>query len=1205
MTGMSENNSSNETGNCGPACEGETLIIEVMGKDCPEGPRFRLFDTSNREQQEQLENQAETEKLDVSALHVWPWKGQPSGNVWLDIEAEEGSPIRIPLFSGVASTPRQPEGQWNRIWPVVPLTLLNDPDPEPGRDSDSAVPVRPGFIYIFRNGTLWRELEVRNSDAGTLEFCDVRLMDYREPGVPGVKSDRRSVVGKPQPSIWLPVCEMNTSIMGEFQLAFSEVQLSARQLTYLELNNAARQARCQSLSGPEPQVASQYSPLQTATPGQLVSLSAFPEMRLREPELEQRLRRPWKQIYDLSGTYASNLFEQAAREVQDFNAGGESADEAWEAACYRDCPLRGTPAARVDAFLADRDSEEANTELWQSLASAEDALASAKANHHAGVVLEDRLFAIRHRLASGSEARRFMNSLLEAIEQKPHGDSAQLVYRLMGPERLGGQENGLHRHFKEIDTSRFGPLHAHLFTAQRQLAREELAMAQTQLASLMGQSVNQAAMADLFNLSGADYIEGFACTGDIFQILAMDPGSLDHLARVEVANESQVRDANHLVLKIVEDGSEEPLHCMLFPSDMADSSGSVEESGTRGECGDGRCRPEDLKKLSDEQPEQYAVQTLTAAVLAGVAKFDDIDLSSQTKRWMAGIDAILDGIDKNVRSLANRLKSHAYVLDSRLYGPLLRMAKARDPSLLGSVKLVARNAVPEGWIILGLRDPVSGLDMGLTKADREYVHRTNGHKRFYGEYLNADGTPLASTRKSNVPDLADTDEARRMQVYAAPESSEVVKAQRDLRRMERLDEFLDRVRVPYLVLIFEAHNVWSEFRLLQSVGAQKGRTRAGFGMASAALDLLFAGTIAAERLSKDVGIWKSSSASLSRTAFTINAEIVGRASTRLADALPGIVSRRVLGGLVTAGLTITVSLLDMTYEWDTGDLDAAAAYGVSAIGGGMMVMGGLMMTKMAEAGVAPILLGLGPWGWVLAGVTVTIGASLLAAVVDDPPLVDWLKRGPFGAEQDNAYPHLDGSPEETYYRLVDLLARPRITIEKVNNMHARLTEQGYSLDSWRASDIANINTAVRVENNLSAILDAATLTVAMRTERITRKFSRRGQRTQRRLFPDSPEVLLEQPLPNGKVFYLALSPRETTEHSWSGKSVITSDVKVKAQWQATHDFGQAHRNLVFPAPELQEATTFDQAEHGEPDFSETEQLFWADEQTHKKVEEAT
>lgn len=97
---MSENNSIGGTGKCGPACEGETLIIEVMGKDVPEGQLFRLFDASNREQQEQLEDQVEMERLDVSALHVWPWKGQPSRNVWLDIDAEEGAPSVFPFSAG-------------------------------------------------------------------------------------------------------------------------------------------------------------------------------------------------------------------------------------------------------------------------------------------------------------------------------------------------------------------------------------------------------------------------------------------------------------------------------------------------------------------------------------------------------------------------------------------------------------------------------------------------------------------------------------------------------------------------------------------------------------------------------------------------------------------------------------------------------------------------------------------------------------------------------------------------------------------------------------------------------------------------------------------------------------------------------------------------------------------------------------------------
>ena len=48
--------------------------------------------------------------------------------------------------------------------------------------------------------------------------------------------------------------------------------------------------------------------------------------------------------------------------------------------------------------------------------------------------------------------------------------------------------------------------------------------------------------------------------------------------------------------------------------------------------------------------------------------------------------------------------------------------------------------------------------------------------------------------------------------------------------------------------------------------------------------------------------------------------------------------------------------------------------------------------------------------------------------------------------------------------------------------------------------------------------------------------------------------------------------------------------------------GQVSRNPVFPAPELHDPTTFDLVAHGEPDFSETGQIFWADEQTHKAEE---
>jgi hypothetical protein len=1197
---MSGTASTQAAGSCGPACESESLIIQVIGKARPDGHTFRLYDESDLEHQEWLENQGQVEDLDESVLTIWPWNGQKSQNVWLDIEAREGAPIRVPLFSGVASTPRQLERQFNRIWPVVPMAVMHDPDPEPGQTADNIVPVRPGFIYIFRNGTLWREIEVHNGEAGALEFCDVRLTDYRESGSPGVTVDRRAVAGKPLPAVWLPVCQMNSAILAEFQLAFSEVQLSAERIAYLEMDRAARQQRCQTLRGPEPQLSSRNSIEQPAEAGQMVSLGALAPMRLRESELEQRLPRPWKQVYDLSGSYAGNLYSQAREEVQAFSIGGASAEEAWEAAHCSDCPLRGAPAARVDAQLAESESSSISTDLWQTLDTSEDALLYAKENHHAGVILKDRLFSLRHRLSQALEAHRLLTSLLEAVGHKPHSDSAQLVYRLMGPERLGGQENPLHAHLEEIDSGRFGPLHTHLLTAQRQLAREELAEAQNQLARLVQQTDNQIAMADLFTLSNADYIEGFTITRDIFHVLALDPGSIDHLARVEVASESQIKDANDLVLKIVEEGSDQPLHQMLFPPEQSQGTDEVAQGGTvDGKCGDGRCRPADLEALPEQPPEPEDVQTLTAAALAGLAKTDAINLASESKRWMALVGATLDGIDKHVRALANRLKSHSYNLESRLYGPLLRMAQARDPSLLDSVQLVARNSVPQGWVILGLSDPASGLEMGLTKADREYVHKSNGHRRFYGEFLDADGTPLASTRKSAIPDLADTAEAKHVHVYAAPETAEVAQAHRDMKRMKRWDDFFSRVRVPYLVLVLEGHNILKEYSLVQKTFRTKGTVRAAAGMFSATMDLGFAATIAAERSSKDMGRWSTVLSKLDEKAFQTTNPILQKTLPALARAIPEVITKRMLGGLITAGLTITVSILDMVHEWDTGDADSAAAYGASAVGGGMMVMGGLMMTKMAEAGIAPILLGLGPWGWVVLGATVTVGAGLLATQLDDPPLVDWLKRGPFGPEQDDNYPHLATNPTETYYRLVSLLAKPRITIEPVNNLNAKLAGEGYVIDGIRDRGFSTVNTVVRVETNLAAMLDSTNLTMAMRLVSITRTPTRRGLRTRREIVEEPPKALLEQPLSNGRAFYLALPFPETFKTSWGHRGERTFEVVARAQWQSNVEFENTCRNLVFPAPELHDATTFDLAVHGEPDFSETGQRFWADEQTHK------
>lgn len=1196
---MSEKTSENQTG--GPACEGESFIVEVIGEQHPEGHEFRIYDETDQQQQEWLVGQAKEENLGSSVLHIWPWKAQPTRNIWLDIESEDGEPVRVPLFSKVASTPRQMGKQWNRILPLVPLTLIHDPEPDPGHPRENPVPVRPGFIYIFREGQLWRELEVRHTDSGTMEFMDVRLTDYRKNGEAGLAEDRREVVGKPQSAIWVPVSGMNRSLLSSIEMAFSEVQWSADRVAYLEQSATARADRCQKLKGPEPVPDVPSLLNDREMPGRLISLVKLPEMRTRESYLEQHLPRPWKSIYDLKGQYAKNLYDQAREEVQAFDAGKESGEEAWETAHYRDAPLKRATAARAAAFTDEASNGEENP-LWRALDTSEDSLATPREQGYAGIILEDTLFRIRHHITQALEAQRYFVSVLEAVQKAPNSDSAQLVQAVMGPERLGGRENPLHQYLENIDTSRFGALHSELRTAQRQLAREELALAQKQVADLMRQPPYQTAMADLFSLSGADYLEGFAVCQDLFQTLSQDPNTMDPLTDVAVTNSDQVRDANNLLLGIIEEGSDQPLHRMLFPDDqaLAGESGPDEAEG----CGDGRCRPADLEQLSREVPEEQDLQTLSAFMFAGIAADNKLDLSSELKRWAALVNAVLDGVDKHARGLMNRLKSQAFKLNARFYGPLLRMAKAREPGLMGSVQIVARNAVPQGWFILGLEDPEIGLRMGLTEADREYVHKANGHKRYYGKFYDSEGKMLASTRKSEVPDLAETAEARNTYVYAVPENSETVKVHRDMRRMENWGEFFDRIRVPYLVLVLEAHNVWREGALIREAYAKKGGLRVVVGVISAATDLFLAGAVAAERLSKDLPVWKNFSAKLGDKAFSTSSRLLERSLPSLARALPKVVTKRLLGGIISGGLAITVSILDMTHEWDTGDHDSALAYGASAVGGGMMVMGGLMMANLSQSGLAPILLGLGPWGWVVAGAALAVGAGVMAVMLDDPPLVDWLQRGPFGDEQDNAYPHLADDPKETYYRLVGLLAQPRITIEKAHNMEARLAGMGYVTNLRDTSVYSKINTVVRVENNLAGMLDEPRMTVDTRVIRVTRKPTRRGLRTQREILPGAAEVILEQPLPNGKAFYLALPPRETFKVWQGGEGVRTSEVAVRAQWHAGWAYNNSSHSLVFPAPELHKNPTFDAAIHGKPDFTTVNQPFWADEQTHKAEDTA-
>lgn len=1185
---MSEKTSENQTG--GPACEGESFIVEVIGEQHPEGHEFRIYDETDQQQQEWLEGQVKEENPGSSVLHIWPWKGQPTRNVWLDIAAEEGSAIRVPLFEGVASSKREMEKQQNRILPLVPLTLIHDPEPEPGHPKEHLVPVRPGFIYVFRNGGLWRELEVQYADSGVMEFRDVRLTDYRQGRGKGVTEDRRPPAGKAQPAIWVPVSEMNRSLLSEFEIAFSEVQWSAQRIAYLEASDSARKERCQSLKGPEPRPEIASQPADREKPGRLISLLKLPEMRLREPYLEQNLSRPWKSVYDLKGQYSRNLYSQAREEAEAFAENKESASSAWEHAGYRDSALKGAPAARLAALESQLSGED--SELWQALGETGDSLAESRDAGYTGVILQDHLFCIRHHVSQALSAQSLIETVAQLAQKSEHIESAHLVQTVILPEKLGGKKNPLNEFSRHLDTTYFGPLHMALRSAQRRIAREELARAQKLVSDIIKSTEYQSVLADLFTLKKADYLEGFAVCSNIFQVLCQNPNDWDAESEREVVSDDQVRDANDLLLKIIEEGSDQPLHAMIFPT-SAQLAGNTDGSSPE-ECGDGRCRPEELSSISEELPDTEESQSLTAIALAGVAKDDSLNLATELKRWSAAVNTLLDGLDKHVRALLNKLRSRTLSVSGKFYGPLLRMAKARDPSLMGAVQLVARNAVPQGWLVLGVHDPEIGLKHGLTQADRDYRHQQNQHRRFYGEIYDNKGDILATTAKSKLPtpgddiDPGNTRQARNVTVYAAPADSEVVNAHRKVRSISKWNQLVDEIRVPYLILAIEATNIWNEGLLFKRTVTEKGELRAFAGAASASIDLLYAGILATERLSKDLSIWGNLPKALDAKVFDTTGTLVQRVFPMLSRVLPEIVTWKIIGGLVTGGLALAVSGMDVVHEIDTGDYDAAAAYGLAFVGTGMTIYGGLLLSKAAGSGVGALALA-GPWGWVAAGIVLAVAGGVAAVFLDDEPLEEWLKRGPFGSEQDDAYRHLKDNPVESFYRLVDQLSRPRIDVQSGHNFNVKAVERGYVLTPEQDREFSRVNAVVLVENNLCGLLDGTSLTVEMRSVDTSYSGSNWGLGKSKKMLADV-EVIAEEPTQNGKRLYLMVSE--------ANLGSLKSGLEVRAQWRVIWDARYQCHNLAFPAPKLDDERRFDPAVDAKPIFHLHDQPFWADQETH-------
>ncbi|WP_447926886.1 hypothetical protein [Vreelandella sp. EE27] len=1156
------------------ACEEPKLYIQVLGTNHPDAHRFVFYDEQDEQEISALTEAVEEEDLPdpLSRIHSWEWEDEPTRNVWLEINSSEGGPIRVPLFNGVNETPWQ-ESEYTTAYqhyvvqPVVPLAFwesLID-------DAHHAMPCRSGFLYISYRSSLWREIEVTITDDDEWLFRDVNLAQYRDGSGIFTEENQRPATGQELKEIWLPARQAMGWLSSAVKVAFSDVQWSAARLNRLEEDADALNQRFQPVS--------LHRPEERVSRGRLLLPEVLPEQRARTPCLEYQIAHPPLWVNDLAGNDVSAVYQEALSEQQSLAEGGSDAvNNAW-GINRENSPLRydvGLRASAVEVvnqqYRGERapdgsetvEGDTANAEACQGLPSGTDVLADARERSIPGLIIDDPLFELRHALSQMQLSQHYLSLLLERCAAQPHYRSAIMVQKRIMSEHIGGESNPLHSLASDQALKYLGGVfHTSVATLARDMAHRFWEFHQTRLAELIGSSSYQRALIDYFSLEESDYLSGFCLVEQCFTALSLDPKRADILANED--SPTQLHTANNVAAKrtllaLLEEGSTAPLHAMCFPdreTHPVDQPFVLPEEESND--GTGRFR---AKALADESkrrdpPDAENLQTLDVSLLAAAARLNAI---GELNRWSGAMDNVFGRIAESGKRVLSQVaeQGERTAMVARIYMPAFNASRVALHTLLGDLTFQPLGDVDmSNAALLGVEDIQSGKGFGLNTADRAYIARNN-HPQFYGDvHRTSNGELLGSTNKRRLPSsIKDIGEAREVRFIFAPIDSDAAEmVRRGSQRISFTERAISATRLPYLMVVFQAMNLEQS---LSSFNTESGKTVLAFGAATVdiTLALLNLSDYISKRYQAPTPIARTSGFSQKVLIKNGQNNVVGRLFPNLIR-VNWVVSK-------AAGLLAAVT---MTWEaverFNEGDMDAAVAYGMAAVGATMLLVFS------------------GPVGWV--GLALLVGGAVTGIMLTDGPLEQWVKHGPFG-DQRGVAPWLE-EPEEAYYRLQSILANITITARRVppqecdalmnqlGDTHNRSTPTSFLMGQMWQEYLKQIpiNTVIEVKSGLPGMgIELQDIAIIKRLEGKTYNtpvFSGWVKESETQITP-----LLTQ-LSTHAIRYFVYTPE--------GKNAWGTQTGTGYRWEARVQFREISQvpflssDRFYPAPEPLIAEVFD------------------------------
>lgn len=222
------------------------ICIEIAGRARCHKQRLEI-NALNGGSQTGERQQTQSVRLDHHAKHrsLVEFKRLPNAPRDLTlIIATSGpaSPIRLPLVSGQPTSDEQTsKAEWDTvIIPVRPLGYINK-----ARKREQTDLLKPGYVYVFWNSKLWRELEVGQNQ--TLRDINVDFFRRNWNGDLG-QANKRGADGHWLSEVWVPYKLNGADQSANLHMLYSEKQLDFPYIESLENDSAKLQAKGTSLA---------------------------------------------------------------------------------------------------------------------------------------------------------------------------------------------------------------------------------------------------------------------------------------------------------------------------------------------------------------------------------------------------------------------------------------------------------------------------------------------------------------------------------------------------------------------------------------------------------------------------------------------------------------------------------------------------------------------------------------------------------------------------------------------------------------------------------------------------------------------------------------------------------------------------------------------------------------------------------------------